>query len=284
VALARSGQYGSILTRVVERLETLGRHPRVTDQGEIVFRCLAHDDRHASFSFNLYKGVGHCFACGWSPTRRMFYQRLGLDIPPEELDKASERPVPASKPQTWHIPPLGDRGRQYLRSRGIVEPMFSIARFGETVTGLVIPWMAEDRVLFPVMRTWSGNPKYVTAPGVNKADYLYGWHLGPTPYAVLVEGEFDAIRLRQWGYPALALGTSRLSDAQARQLPSLVWVLMDGDPPGQAGAQQVAAKAVFFSKVSVLALDENRDPADLSQAETERVLQSVDRVQSPMVG
>jgi hypothetical protein len=46
--------------------------------GEVPFRCPAHDDRHASASYNAIKEVWNCLGCGAKGTANDLRRRLGL--------------------------------------------------------------------------------------------------------------------------------------------------------------------------------------------------------------
>lgn len=264
---------------MTRRLDVLGVRYRISSKGEVIFRCPAHDDRHASFSFNVKKGVGNCFACGYTPNTAALAKRLGFDAPaeiPEVVDSHRE-----SSLRRWRIPPLGERGRGYLAGRGIEGPIVDKARFGECDGGLVIPWVGRDGyVLFPTVRTWSGEPKYVSPPGADKGEHLYGWHLGVRKQVVLVEGELDAVYLQQFGYPALALGTSHITEAQVRALMGHeVFILLDGDRAGESGAVSVYADLCAVCPTRILHPPRPADPSDLTRGELDSLLQLVDERQ-----
>lgn len=280
MGLAPSGRHRRLLGPITNRLGVLGMRYHLSPGGEITFRCLNHDDRHASFSFNLYKGLGHCFSCGWSPRTKTLGRRLGIDLGAEEGGEAEESP---RKPRKgWRVPPLGDRGRAYLRERGIAGTIVEKARIGEVAQGLVIPWVGRGgEVIFPAVRAWEGTPKYVIPPGVDKGAQLYGWHLGIGRQAVLVEGELDAVNLHQYGYPALAMGTSHITAAQVADLREVreVFILLDGDSAGERGAVSVYAALCASRPTRILQVPLGRDPGDLSEAESVDILRNVDRRQ-----
>lgn len=281
MALAGSTARRRVLAALTARLDALGTRYRMSQKGEVMFRCPAHDDRHASFSFNVKKGLGHCFACGWSPNTAALARRLHFDAPDAQIEEAVEKPT---EQRRWRIPPLTERGRRYLAGRGIQGPVVEKARLGECESGLAIPWISKGgEILFPTVRTWSGEPKYVSPPGTSKGKQLYGWHMGIGRQAVIVEGELDAVYLHQFGFPALALGTSHITDDQAAEVRGMTtFILLDGDRAGDIGSEQVYSALRGECEVRTLSPPRPVDPSDLTEEELALLLRDVDRVQVTM--
>jgi DNA primase len=114
-------------------------------------------------------------------------------------------------------------------------------------------------------------PKYLGLPGRKP---LLGWDQARTqPAVVLVEGVFDFLTLRMWGYPVLALlGTDLRQDlvADLRTL-GRVYLVLDNDDAGLEAAwrlqQQIGPTAV------AVALPEGiKDVAELAPRPDARAL------------
>lgn len=118
--------------------------------------------------------------------------------------------------------------------------------------------------------------KYMHTKGFRRDFYLYGeqfWSEGGTGY--VVEGFFDAMRLRSYGYKVGAVMGTHLSDFQiekfVRYFENMVLV-PDGDPPGYAAAKVWREKLSVRLPTRVAATPEGYDPDDFTVAEARRLL------------
>lgn len=112
--------------------------------------------------------------------------------------------------------------------------------------GVVIPWLVDGELWGVRIRRPQGDPKYYLLPG-SQAGALYGAdQVQPAKPAVLLEGEIDALTIRQAGFVAVATGSThgarrvrwvaRLATAEP------VLVAYDNDDAGnQAAAYWLAA-------------------------------------------
>lgn len=117
-------------------------------------------------------------------------------------------------------------------------------------------------------------PKFLHSKGFQRDLFLFGEHTavkGGTGY--LVEGFFDVIRLQEWGYSAVAvLGTS-ISNVHLEKLARFyneVVILFDGDSAGRTGAAPVAERIATRLPMRTVQLPEGVDPDELHDPE-ERV-------------
>lgn len=147
--------------------------------------------------------------------------------------------------------------------------------------------MLAGRVTFPLL-DWSGNvvsiggraydgstPKFWSYAGWPKQRYLYGLHLmKPCPFIVLVEGQVDAILIRQEGLPALAVmgsSISRMAASLLRLWTDKVIIYPDNTVPDEHAFQKAIAWIPVLESVGVEAVfparpypdDSAADPADL---------------------
>jgi len=123
-------------------------------------------------------------------------------------------------------------------------------------------------------------PKFMHGSGFKRDNFLFGEHLvqkGQLGY--LVEGHFDAIYLRQAGYPnAVAVMGSHLSAIQADKIVELlseVIIVPDGDTAGGEAAAKWEARLKGRLPVHVASVYEGRDPDEYDDEELEEIL-SVD--------
>jgi DNA primase len=113
-------------------------------------------------------------------------------------------------------------------------------------------------------------PKYLHAKGFKRDLYLYGEHLlteGSAGVGLLVEGFFDVMRLRSYGYQAVAVMGSHLSISQ---LEKLVWlfrrivIIPDGDKPGRDAALEWETQLRKRVSCRVVSMEDGKDPDDLT--------------------
>lgn len=165
----------------------------------------------------------------------------------------------------------GDTLADYLRWRGL-------ARDAGRRAGLLLSDGTErfaGRIVVPELQggvaTWligrlldDGHPKYLGLPGPKP---LLGWgDAVRARRACLVEGVFDALVLRQWGYPAVALLGTSVAPPSLGLLGQLerVYLLLDADDAGRA-ATAALLDALGPTAVPVT-LGGVADPADLALA------------------
>lgn len=93
---------------------------------------------------------------------------------------------------------------------------------------------------------------------------------------ILAEGEWNAVKLRQLGYPAVSAGSSTFSNEQASLVASLcseVVLFYDSDNAGQIGERQAAD--ALCRKVKVLYVPEHEgDPMDMDSGAVETLLKN----------
>lgn len=154
----------------------------------------------------------------------------------------------------WRVPEyLTERGfqREALRDWGVG----FCAKGSWAAPGARPQWWG-GRVIIPFEcpngRSFTGRdltgdqePKYLNPTGADHAQLLIGWdHVRAGADFALVEGPLDALRLYQWGIPALAYGGKHtLSPAQLNMLfkyPESASVTVMLDPDALANAYAVA--------------------------------------------
>jgi DNA primase len=133
---------------------------------------------------------------------------------------------------------------------------------------LVIPELSAGRPMLLIGRALDGHlaedaPKYVGLPGPKPLmDYEQA---RGSPSVCVVEGAFDILTLRQWGYPAVALLGTSVRREQVDQLRTFgrIYLILDNDDAGLAATLQLS-DALGPSGVPVALPDGFNDPADLA--------------------
>ena len=113
-------------------------------------------------------------------------------------------------------------------------------------------------------------PKYRFPAGFRKSLVLFNLHRVVRTNArcvIVVEGFFDALAVHQAGYAVVALMGSTLSAEQAillRRHFEHATLMLDGDDAGQQGAAAIASRLARNMSVTVIALDRQVQPDQLS--------------------
>lgn len=144
---------------------------------------------------------------------------------------------------------LGHGGREPLAGRVVVPEL----RGGQPV------WLV-GRTLDP-----DGDPKYLGLPGRKP---LLGWEdAAGSPTALLVEGVFDRLTLRQWGLPALALVGTRIRPEVVEALGARfqrLYLALDNDDAGREATEVLRAALGAQRVVPVAVPDGVKDVAELA--------------------
>jgi 5S rRNA maturation endonuclease (ribonuclease M5) len=164
-----------------------------------------------------------------------------------------------------------------------------------------LSWQSYKRRIVIPVRDWDGNlvaitgrcldkydpekdkwcpeqePKFLHSKGFKRDYFLFGEHLvqrGET--GILVEGHFDAMYLRQMGYPnAVAVMGSHLSQVQTEKVLTMfsdVIIFPDGDEAGGHAAEKWEYALKGRTDVRVLTVHTDRDPDDYDEEELEELM------------
>ena len=129
---------------------------------------------------------------------------------------------------------------------------------------IVVPEIRSGQPMWLVGRTISRDvaPKYLGLPGRKP---LLGWELASTENEVcLVEGVFDYLVLRSWGYPALAMVGTHVRPVALEALERFahVYLVLDTDEAGRKASGELAQ--VLGSRATEVILPGVKDLADLA--------------------
>ncbi len=173
-------------------------------------------------------------------------------------------------------------GQWLLETRGLTQ---------ESIDLWELRWhLGAQRVALPVRdsqgqlvgvsgRAWppERKPKYLHGKGFARDACLYGEHLRQEGKpALLVEGQFDSIKLHQLGYAnAFCVFGSYVSARQADQLASWcpsVRVIFDGDLGGEQGTALALRAIERRLPVTAIKLSDGIDPGDFTAEKAREVL------------
>jgi DNA primase len=177
----------------------------------------------------------------------------------------------------------GDQLLPVLRWRGL--PLWGALRAGlinrhghEQLAGrIVVPELHQNQPTWLIGRLLEADaggrqPRYLGLPGRKP---LLGWEQAQRePSVVLVEGVFDWLTLRMWGYPALALlGTDLRIDliGDLRRVFQRIYLVPDNDDAGLDAAERLLTQLDPIA-VGVLLPDGIKDVAELAPRPDGRAL------------
>ncbi len=185
-------------------------------------RCPAHDDSTASLA--VYQDHIHCFGCGIHKTGEEAIRILNgpdADIssyqvsdpkPDSNSDSDKDSPLIAAHADLYHrfmCEILPERTR-WLHRRGINSKTIEMFNLGHTGSHFVIPVYDENKNLATLR--FRADPEICSEATVKRSKYMglkgfngcypYPAWLPATDTVVIVEGEFDVMRLWSLGIPA----------------------------------------------------------------------------------
>jgi len=189
----------------------------------------------------------------WSTARRTPAMRL--PEPPAETwqEKAMDAGLACAE-VLWSDDDWARLWLAWLRARGLSDDTIRRAGLGVHLVdgdlaglyvaqGITIPWMVAGNLWTLKIRRALGKPKYIQVKGGQAALYLAD-DLAGRDVAVICEGEFDALLLRQHISDLAAVATfgGATTHDVTGWLPWLVhvrqlWVATDADAPGEAAWQ-----------------------------------------------
>lgn len=248
------------------------------------FRCSVHDDRMASASVNVVKGVWFCHACHAKGT--VDDKRAPSDAELEAMLRPEKpaRVYPAAWLELFNLDP--DDNEAYWRTRFpdwvcwlldlgqdpfTGEATFPVYTPNGRLAGVGRRHEEEGRKFYKYPRGWSASTQMGGTGGI----------VQPMPVLVIVEGMADAAACLEVGVPALTQWGSMLHAPQvemvARHNPSLILLGQDMDEAGERGVSHAfkTLKAVApMKRVRWSADDPAATPAGKRRAALARAVSS----------
>lgn len=240
---------------------------------ERAFNCHVHDDRLASASVNVAKGVWCCYGCGAKGTVE------GVDAPDAAAVLAamrSERP-PREYPERWLDVFDGAGPSPYWAGRFGDATAREFRCGTHPLTGLpTYPIRDEFGSLVGVVQRSDGQgPKYLYPRGVSTSRALFGV-VRPARVVVLVEGAADVMALHahgsgRHGWTVLGCYGAGLKAPQVEVVascnPGLVVLAFDDDEAGRSAMSRSEALLDALAPCLSVAWGSigGKDPADARQ-------------------
>lgn len=204
------------------------------------FRCPSHDDRHASASVNVVKGLWVCYSCHAKGTIDSVIEpddaRFAMDI--DELIGVERRYYDERWLDQYEMPKRAIHPYWLSRFSQSACRHFRLGYDHERQQPCYPVRDAAGAVLGVVYRQLDREPKYLYPRGMDKSSLLFNFNTNYRPYVVLVEGAMDAVACWEAGHHALALYGSNLSNQQVELLlrtgATRIVEALDNDSPGRA--------------------------------------------------
>jgi len=183
---------------------------------------------------------------------------------------------------------VSDKAKNYLKYRKIEPTSWSKFSLGysEKQDSVTVPMHSPDGMCLGfVARTIEGKD-FKNTPGLPKGKILFNLHRVKSSGTVyVVESSFDAIRLDQIGFPAVATLGANVSNSQTRLLEKYftnVVLIADNDEAGSIMKDKLVEK--LGSLVTTIRLDKNyKDIGDMEDAEIKKLEFQFDKSISSML-
>ena len=248
-----------------------------------------HVDEHlGNFSINLITGKAHCFVCDWAGSFLSFCVDLGYSYPHAEIVWQEVKKDGLDFVQT-HAPPIDDF---YLRRYRRVFSTYALERVKGDAELLELYEIWSDETNNPIFFTrdfeglfrsvWvkdlsitKGHNYFLIDPSTARVDgQLFGMHLPPTEYTILVEGFFDAPYVyKMLGQKTVAIMGTNLTELQLANLKYMqpIVVLMDFDKAGRQARDRLHDQLQHIESYYCGGGYDGVDPDELSQEQLEKM-------------
>ncbi len=283
---------------IKERLKELGI--KFTPAGDdIVILCPFHDDRVPSLSIFIIKGnkkygIWNCFSCDASGNWEEFeeqYDELQLKVSVKSTKKKSgKRKIKRLREEIMdEFKPIKGVAETFLRERGITnykdfELKYCPMNYKR--------WAWRGRIIIPIydlegklltircrriIKPIKEKTKMISFKGIHLNTFFGANKLKDKERVVVVEGEFDAMYLQQFGIPAIAIlgvGRQRFTSEQTAFLYKFknVYLSYDGDSAGRTAQNRIHRYLLLeYVHVEQIKLPIDKDPNDLSVKEVKKI-------------
>jgi len=243
--------------------------------------CPGCGDTH-HFYFNVKKGVGHCFKCGYAAN--IFQLQKGFKRSEGFKGELEPETKPSVSIHKINIPPVVRNSTliNYFQSRlipleRIKDYQIGLCTFGLFRDRVVVPVCEAGEIVGFVARSVNGaKRKYLYPKGFKVKSFLFNYeNVSPNKEIILVEGVFDVLRHPR---QTLALFGKTISKAQIKKVlqkkPSRVYVCLDPDATKEA----LKICETFFYYVPTFLVQLKEDPGDTDEETFQKALQHASRI------
>jgi len=242
------------------------------------FRCPVHDDRHASASVNVLKGLWYCYTCGAhgkaNDVHESDIRRFGRDI--EELLQTSFRTYSESWLEQF-------QGKDDYWLTRFCKPAIDKFKLGWHWQDQMpcYPMRGPDETIWGVVRRNLGSegPKYLYPHGPKKSKTLFHYSANQRDVVFLCEGAMDVVACWEAGVEAFGLYGAQLSNDQLKLIhrvsPKRIALVLDNDKAGRVATEQIGSRLSLLGyDVHVVDWDgcEYKDIGEVPRAERKTLL------------
>ncbi len=197
--------------------------------------------------------------CNGSVPEALRQIRQYLNIPEPKFYGNSDKQY--SKPVKPKCSQPTNKALEYLKSRGFTDETITAFQIGSDDGKIYFPFKQGNELVFC---KWRSITDKTTAPtSKDQKPILFGWQTIPDDAReiCIVEGEFDAMAMYQYGYPALSVpfggGTGGKQNWIENEYQNLarfdkIYLVMDNDQTGQDAAKDIAKRLGFERCLNVI--------------------------------
>ncbi len=263
-----------------------------TKGGQFWLICPYHNDHGPSLEVNPRSGGYHCWSCGTIGKFSTLLEDLHItsylvfDDEGEEVKKEVNRRlnpsilnefVPVSK-STKAVDYLTHKRKIFHYERFVLKYCSINHRLKKWRGRIVMPIYDFDGTFLSISgRTIYNSPiKLFRFPGIKTNTFFGSQLINQFDKLVMVEGEFDAIYLQQFGIPAVAtFGTGRFRFSKEQRAYLLkfkeIGITMDNDVAGRKAGMAIVKDLRDYLNVHLILLPPLKDPNDLRESEVNDV-------------
>lgn len=219
---------------------SLGLHVTHITNNEAYCTCPYHNDNAPSASFNMDKGLFHCYACGKNASAKTVATDLGgYVIQTSEIKKVRERD---DDDWEWILLAPFARDNGYLQSRGVSNKQVEKFEIRSVKGGVAfINHDISGRAIGAQIRRYSGFPRYLFYGKKAELWPMSNVFVG-AKMTYIVEGVFGALRAESAGQVAVASMSAGTISGVAKTLNGRPkTVVFDNDFAGHLGAAKLMA-------------------------------------------
>lgn len=261
---------------------------------EMKVKCPFHHDNVASATFNVQRGLFHCFGCQLGMKSNTLGMWLGVEVPYREsiniAKSKSDVEIDLHRLMMCDLALDND----YLVSRGVTNDLVELLQIRTNGTHIIIPHFDfVGAIRGAQLRSISAGSRYLTVGDVSRpwpAHLIHQFDV-PNRAVFVTEGPFGTMRAMRSGVQAVACSGAGNVLRISRQLGSIPFIgLFDDDYAGMIAAAQMIVTVghkVLLSgaEADELTGDEWRELDEIALTVnprfTGRVAQLIDRVTFP---
>jgi DNA primase len=264
--------------------------------------CPFHNNRHTpACEIDKEKGLFICFSCGENgtildmvmrTTKRTYFEANRMISGAAKENNFAQAIFDSTNKRTDDFEPFdvallnrlhdsllaSTRGLEYLVGRGI--NLDSIERFSlgysENQDMVTVPVFSDNGIPVGFVARSIEGKQFKNSTNLPRSKVLFGLNKNKFEEVIVVESSFDAIKLNQMGFPAVATLGANVSREQLRLLEKYATKIIlapDSDEAGQGFAKKIT-DAVKTREISLIKIPEGKK--DIGDMTREEILLAID--------